>query len=64
MTRSPAIYIGKDEEGNVNFISLWHIVKGRWINIVQHFDLETGDISYYTDGQRESHYSSKIAKGN
>jgi len=56
--------MGKDEEGNVNFISLWHIVNGKWINIIQKFDLETGDIEYYTNGNRESYYSSRIAKGN
>ena len=64
MTRSPVIYMGRDEEGNVNFISLWHIVNGRWVNIAQEFDLENGDIKYYTNGNRENHYSSKIAKGN
>ena len=64
MTRSPAIYMGKDNEGNVNFISLWHIVNGKWINIIQKFDLETGHIEYYTNGNRESHYSSRVAKGN
>ena len=64
MKRSPAIYFGKDEDGNINFISLWHIVNGRWVNIVQQFDLENGDIEYYTNGNRENHYSSKIAKGN
>ena len=64
MACSPAIYIGKDEEGNVNFISLWHIVNGRWVNIVQQLNYETGEVYYYTDGIRESHYSSKISKGN
>ena len=48
--KNNTISIGKDEDGNITFISLWHIVDGRWRNIVQEFSENT---VYYTDGKVE-----------
>ena len=55
--KNDTIAIGKDDDGNITFIYLWHIVDGRWRNIVQEFSEKN---VYYTDGKVEFNNERKL----
>ena len=45
--------ITKNEKGDIEEISIWHIIKGQWVHIVQTNINKDNDIKYYTNGIEE-----------
>lgn len=44
--------IKKNKDGEIIEIKLWHIINGKYVNIVQIF--ENGKMKYFTDGKEEN----------